>query len=812
MPLERVWEDLRYTARGLWRTKAFSGAAILTLALGMAGATVIVTLTRGVLLRPLPVRDQDRVIVAWKRLPSSGYAHYEFGDTEIEAAGRASQLLESVAGVTSNGAYRWVVVERGVPDYAQGALVTGGFFEVLGVEPLLGRAFTRADDRNGAEDVLVISHGLWQRRYGGSPDAIGRRVTLTERPFTIIGVMPPDVDYPSGTDLWRLTRSVPVVPPFDEAARREVDLVARLRPGVTIQQAATELTSLTRQYEAVARPSARGLVPVVHSLQEIVVGDVRPALLALVAAVALVLLIACANAANLLLMRGEARRMELAVCQALGASRSRLAARTLIESGLLTFAAAVAGLAFTWWSLRALVTLVPGGLPRVESVRVDALSVAVTAAVALLTSALAGVAPALWAARRNLATDLAAGRATAGTAARRGRRALVVAQVALAVTTIAVAGLVVRSFLRLQAAETGVAAERLMFVELSLPFAKYVERSRQAQFLDGVLERLGAAPAVASATAVNVLPFSGDGGWDVPRFTAEGQSAERAALNPPLNLESVHHTYFATFEVPIVHGRGFTAADRVGALAVAVLSEDVAARTWPGADPIGKRMKMGGPASDDPWRTVVGVAATTRYRELARPRPTLYLPSAQFILSAQPLVLRTNASADLAASIVREAVRSVDPDVHVMRVTPFRRMMDGPLARPRFNAFLLSVFGVAALLLAAIGLAAVMAAYVRHRDREIAVRMALGATPANVRRLVLGEAAWLAGAGAGAGLAGAVAATRVVRGQLYEIHALDPLTLAGAALLLIAASLLAACGPARRAARLEAAQLLRTGA
>jgi putative ABC transport system permease protein len=810
MTLESFRQDHHLAWRGLWRAKAFSSAAILTLALGIAGTTVIFTLIQGVLRRPLPVRDQDRLIVAWKELRSSGFAHYPFGDTEIEAAGDASRLLESVAGVTSNGAYRWVVVENGVSDYAMGALVTGGFFEVLGAEPLLGRALTRADDKEGAEDVLVISHGLWQRRYGGSPEVIGRRVTLNDQPFTIVGVMPPDVDYPAGVEVWRTTRSVPTTGPFGDAARREVDLIARLRPGVTIPQATSELTTLTREYESTVPAVARGLTPVVHSLEDVVVGNVRPALIALLAAVALVLIIASANVANLLLMRGEARRAELAVRQALGAGRGRLVRQQMFESLALTLVAAGVGLVLTWWSLDTVIALIPDGLPRVESVRVDATVVLFTGVVALVTSILAGVAPALWSVRTDLMSQLRdGGRGSAGPAARRGRRILVVAQVALAVTIVAAAGVVTRSLLRLQSVDIGLAADRLVFVELSLPYSKYVNRNRQAQFLDEIVARLEAVPDIAAATPVNVRPFSGNGGWDVPRFTAEGQSAERAAINPSLNLESVYYNYFKSFEVPIVRGRAFTAADRAGALNVAILSEDVAARTWPGEDPIGKRIKMGGPDSRDSWRTIVGVAAPTRYRELTTPRATLYLPAPQFLVTAQLLVLRTTAPLDLTASLSRESVRAVDPTVQVMRIMPFERMLDGPLARPRFNAFLLSVFGVIALLLAAIGLAGVMAAYVRQRDREIALRVALGATPAKVRRLVLGEALWLAGFGAAIGLGGAAAATRLVRGMLFDVSALDPMTLTGAALLLIAAAALAAYGPARRATRLDAAAMLR---
>jgi putative ABC transport system permease protein len=810
MTVESLAHDLHLAWRSLWRAKGFSTSAILTLALGIAGTTAIFTLIQGVLLRPLPVRDQGRLIVSWKELRSSGFGHYPFGDAEIEHAGEASRLLESVAGVTSNGALRWVVVENGMSQYVQGALVTGGFFDVMGVDALAGRALTRGEDKEGAEDVIVISHGLWQRRYGGSRDVIGGRVSINDRPFTIVGVMPPDVDYPAGTEVWRPTRSVPTTGPFGDAARREVDLIARLRPGVTISQAASELTTLTRQFEAAMPPATRGLTPVVQSFEEVVVGTVRPALIVLLAAVALVLVIASANVANLLLMHGEARRTELAVRQALGAGRARLVGHLLLESLILTLVASTVALVLTWWTLDVLIALVPDGLPRIESIRVDLVVVVFTGLVALATSMLAGIAPALWSVRKELVSQLRdGGRGASGPAVRTGRRALVVAQVALAVTIVAAAGLVTRSLLRLQSVDIGLSADRLVLAELSLPYTRYVDRRNQEQFLDEIVARLEAVPAIAAATPVNVRPFSGDGGWDVPRFTAEGQSAERAAVNPALNLESVHHNYFETFEVRIVRGRPFAPSDRRGALDVAIVSEDVAARTWPGQDPIGKRLKMGGLDSTYGWKTVVGVAVATRYRDLARPRPTLYVPAPQFLVTAQLLVLRTTAPLELAASVTRESVKAIDPSVQVMRIAPFEAMLDGPLARPRFNAFLLGVFGMTALLLAAIGLAGVMATYVRQRDREIALRVALGATPGSIRRLVLGEALWMGASGAVMGLVAATVATRLLRGMLYEIDPLDPLTLAGAALVLIAATTLAAYGPARQAVRVDPGSMLR---
>ena len=809
--LENLRHDIRVAWRGLSRSKAFSAAAILTLGLGIAGTTVMFTLIQGVLLRPLPVRDQGRLVIAWKELRASGFAHYPFGDAEIEAVGDASKLLEIVAGVDANGVGREVISEDGASAYLRTALVTGRFFEVLGVEPVIGRALNPGDDVDGAENVLVIGHGVWQRRYGGSRDVVGRRVTLGDRRFTVVGVMPPDLDYPSGVEAWRTTRSVPTTGPFGDAARREVDLVARLRPHVTIEQAVDEISALTLRLEAVEASSApRSLIPVVRSFEAAVIGNVRPAMFALMAAVALVLLIASANVANLLLMRSEGRRAELAVREALGASRGRIVRQLLAESLMLTLAAAAVGLVVTWWSLHGLLTRLPDGLPRVEAVRLDVAIVLFTVAVALLTSLLSGLVPALSLARADLVSQLrSGGRGVTGSSARQGRRALVVAQVALAVTIVAAAGLVTRSVLRMQAVDTGIAADRLVFVELSMPQTRYEKRARHTEFLDRVLSELEAMPIVAAATPVNAMPFSGDAGWDVPRFTAEGQTAERAAQNPSLNLESVHPAYFATFEIGLVNGRAFTDADRDGTLAVAILSDDVAARTWPGEDPIGKRVKMGGPDSRDEWRTVVGVASSTRYRELTRPRATLYLPAAQFLETAQVLVLRTTAPLDLVASIARDRVKAVDPDVHVMRVAPFARMLDRPLARPRFNAFLLNIFGVTALLLSSIGLYAVMGAYVRQRDREIAVRIALGASAGTVRRFVLREALWLSGLGAAIGLAVAGGATRVLSAMLYEIDALDPPTLVGAALLMVAASALASSIPVRRATRVDAVAMLR---
>ena len=814
MTAGRALDDLRLAARSLRRAPAFSAAAIATMALGIAGTTVMFAMIQGVLLRPMPVRDQERLIVAWKAFPSGGFDHQPFQAAEIETIGRESRLFESVGGVSYSGAGPGVAVENGEASYISHCYVTGTFFATLGVAPVLGRALELADDVAGAEKVLVITHSLWQRRYGGARDVLGRRVTLGEA-FRIVGVMPPDFEYPKGVEAWmtvEATASMQGNPVFREAVRAENDLVARMRPGVTRSQALRELEALVPRLEADASlKMPHGLHPVLRSYVDVVVGDVRPAMVVLFAAVALVLLIASANVANLLLLRGEGRRAELAVRAALGATRTRMASLFLAESLLLALAAGVVGLAVTRAALPALVAFVPGGLPRVDSVRIDVRVLLFTVAVAFVSAALAALAPAFYATRTDLAAELRTGRQPGVGGARRGRRVLIVTQVALAVTVVAAAGLLTRSLLRLQTVDTGLTTDRLFLVSLSLPPgpAEDEHAPHRLQILDAIVARVAGVPGIETATPVNAAPFGG-AGWDAPTYTAEGQTLEQVRRNPSLNFEAVHPNHFATLGVPILRGRAFADGDRLGAPLVAILTDDVAARIWPGADPIGKRLKIAGPESKDPWWTVVGIVKPTRYRELAVARPSLYLPAPQFMVSAESIVVRTALPLAAVADLARESVRAVDPGLRVMSVSPFRQLLAVPLARPRFNALLIALFAIASVSLAAIGLYAVMAASVRQRHTEIGIRLALGATPSNVRRLVLGEGVRLAALGAAIGLAAASAIARVLRGLLFAVDPLDPLSLFGAAVLLLAASALACYLPARYATGVDPAAALRS--
>jgi predicted permease len=368
--------------------------------------------------------------------------------------------------------------------------------------------------------------------------------------------------------------------------------------------------------------------------------------------------------------------------------------------------------------------------------------------------------------------------------------------------------LLIRTVLRLQSIDIGIPVDRLVLLDLHVPQTRYPERLQHAQFLDDVIAQLEAAPAISAATPVNVSPFTGQG-WDVPRFSIEGQDAAQAAANPSLNLESIHPNYFETFEVPILGGRAFAPTDREGGIPVAIVSEDVAAHMWSGENPIGKRLKMGRLDSPGPWYTVVGIAGHTRYRDLANRRPTLYLPAAQFQMTATMVVARTTASLELLASLARDRIHAVDPDVQVMRVAPFAELLDRPLARPRFNAFILAVFGLTALLLSAIGVYGVMATSVRQRYAEIGIRLAFGATASRVRRLVLREGLYVATLGATIGMAGAIMGGLMLRGLLFELSPLDPATLVTAAILVIGASIAVCCVPALRASRIDPAAALR---
>ncbi len=796
--------DLRYAIRSLATARGLVASAMLTLAIGLGSATLMFALVNGMLLEPLPVREADRLLVAWKRTRAGTVSHYPFGADAVVEVKQHARLLESVGAFAYNGAMEFPAIENDAASYITTGVVDGDFFRVLDVAPILGRTLLASDDVAGTEPVLVIDERLWQRRYDRARDVLGRRLRLFEQTFTIVGVVPA-VDLPRGAQAWVTIALASTASPA-LGLRRDHDLVARLRPDVRLDEARAELDALTADYE---RRTGRDVRASVKPYADEVVGDVRTPVTMLFGATLLVLLIAGANIANLLLLRSEARRTQLALRAVLGAGRARLARQVGMETLALCSLGGLAGVLLAHWGLGLIVRLAPDDLPRVDFLRIDWRVLLFGVAATLVAASMAAVVPVLFSTRVDASALNTGGTRMTPAAFRKSRRAFVVVQVALSMTILAAAGVLTRTLLQLRSADMGFSADRLAFVELFLPPGQYMDVKVRRPFFEELAVRAGALPGVHSATPVAVLPYAGLSGWDMPRWIAEGQGPEDAAQNPGLDLQSVYPNHFDTMGIPVLEGRALDRFDREGTMPAAVISENAARQVWPGESAIGKRLKWGGLDSDGPWFTIVGVVPTTRYRELADPRASVYLPAAQFVDSPNSLALRVSVPVTTIAGALRGLVRELDDSAFVIRTQSFADSVSRPLARPRFVALLSTMFGAVALLLAAIGLYGVLAAFVRQSTREIAVRMALGARARHVRVLVYGEAARLAGIGVALGLAGALATGRLLRGMLFERQPMDPFTIAVAVVILATTTAAACYFPLRRATRIDPVALLR---
>jgi predicted permease len=812
--VDALRHELRIAWRQVRRRPGGAAAALVTLTIGIAAGTAMFALVDGVVLRPLPVRDESSLALVWRQPAVTSQTRVPFSARDIDALRRSgSRTLDDAAGVGFQGAGAVAVMDSGSATSLRLTAVTGSFFDVLGARPALGRALQPSDDVPGAAGTLVISHGIWQRRYGGTPDVIGRRLFIAAQPFSIVGVTPPGLDYPRGTEAWATVEAQAATAPndtFKKAVASELDAIVRLRTGVTAGTARGELRTLLPRVAPVTFDTGGALRPELRPFDREVLGDgARTTVLALFGAVVLVLLLASASVATLLLLRGEARMPELAVRAALGASRGRLAVQMLLESLVLAMGAAFMAVPVAAPLLKALLLWAPPGLARLETVAIDARVIAFCAVTALMAAAVAALAPMLAAVRGRLVSPMSAlGRATIGASGRTGRHILVAGQLALAVTIVATTALLAQSLRRLEQVDTGFDVDRLVVASLAVPQETSADRARHLQLLSALMARLEATDIINAATPINIQPFSGVG-WSVPWFQAEGQDATRARANPELDLEAVHPGYFETFGLPIVRGRAFIPSDRAGATRVAIVSEDVAARTWPAQDPIGRRLRMGQPDTNAPWLTVVGVARPSRYRDLETRHPVLYVPAEQLLVAAQSLAIRTRAPLADAVAAVRAAVRAVDPTVAVMAVQPLDELRQAPLARPRFAASLGAAFGAIALALSALGVFTITATSVQQRRAELRVRMALGATPAVIHRLVLGQGLRLAATGITIGTLGALVAARWLTDLLFETRPSDPISFAGTALLLLLSALLASTLPAWRASKTNPADGLR---
>ncbi|HET8645557.1 MAG TPA: ABC transporter permease, partial [Vicinamibacteria bacterium] len=728
------------------------------------------------------------LVLAYERIPQRGQdvvevSHPDYRDWQARARTFSGLALMP----TVNQRF---TLEAEEPLRVQGRLVSGNFFEVLGVGAAVGRALTPEDDRAGAARVAVIGHGLWQRQFGADPGLVGRTLVLDGTPMTVVGVMPPAFSYPPRAEVW--TPVVPVVGGLTE--KRNVGwavVLGRLAPAATLAQAQAEMDGIVAALEAEHVPAAQaeGRRAALQSFHEHYLGATRTALPVLLWAVLLVLVLACANVSALLLARAGERRREMAVRLALGASRARLLRGLLAESGLIALAGGAGGVLLSVWGLDLLLSLVPADVPRLEQAGVDgrvlAFALVVTAAAALLS----GLVPALMASRPSLTEALGDGARTAGThgAHPRLRALLLAAEGAVAVVLLSGAGLLIRTFDNLRRVDLGYDPRGVLTFELAAPRGRYERPQEKRDLYRAVLERIEAVPGVEAAGAVLLRPLWSEIGMDWP-FQVEGQSEADALRNPLLNLEAATPGYFQAMRLPLVRGRSFDERDREGAPGVVIVSDALARRYWPGQDSLGKRLKI--PLLDSPyhdqWLTVVGVAADARYRELEAPRLDLYMSHLQSRERLNHVVVRTAADPLAMTGSVRAAVRGVDRALAVSEVATMEALVDEALGGTRFRMQVLSAFALAALVLAALGIYGVVAFVVGRRTREIGLRMALGARAADVARLVLGQGMGPVLAGLACGLLAALALARTLGALLFGVAPRDPLTLSAAAAVLAA--------------------------
>ena len=805
--LETLGLDVRFGARQLRKHPAFTAAAALTLALGIGANTAIFSLVDGVLLRPLPYPEPGRLVVVLQSYPSIGLGRWGISQFLFASFRDQARSFERMAAHTETGL---TLTGLDAPVRLQGAYVTAGFFEVLGVQPAQGRSFLPEEDVPGKNVVCILSDRLWRAQFGGDPGIVGRSLRLNDAPLQVVGVMPPGFQFPSpDTDVW--------IPLGLNPQRRFGFMyagIARLKEGASAAHAEAETTAiqwnLARQSENPPPPGA-DMKTIVMPLHEAVTQRARKPLLVLLGAVGLVLLIACANIANLLLGRLAARRREIALRIGLGASARRIVTQLLTESLLLALLGGIAGAALAVWWVALIGRLPLEGVPRSADVHVNTTALVFTAAVALATGILFGLAPALRAGRLAPGGALREGlRSTASPSSRRLNHSLVAAQVALSLVLLIGAGLLLKSFARLLAVNPGFRTENLLTLRISLSQRSYDSPAKLIQFYDTLAERVRGLPGVRAAGLVSKLPVQADGG-DADGYVVEGRE-EPGSAQPNALMHAAFPGYFQALGIPLLRGRDFTNSDGTESEPVAIVDATLARRYWPEGEAVGKRIRFGWDTSARAWMTIVGVAGDVKHSGLmASAYPHLYMPARQ-----QPervpqmyLAVRTSADAPETAKALRAVVRALDPSVPVFAVRTMPEILAASLNSQRLTNILLGSFAGMALLLAAVGIYGVMSLSVAGGTQEFGIRMALGAQRADVFRLVLGQGMAIAAAGVGAGVLVALGLARSLRTLLFEVSPADPATFAAVTLVLGAAALAACYLPARRATRVDAMVALR---
>ena len=797
--LESILRDARYGARTLLKNKGFTAVAVLTLALGIGANTAIFGVIDAVLLRPLPYPESERLVTLYGQ-DGSGEPFAVSPADFLEGYSRAN-AFESLAAYRESS---FNVTSRGQAERVSGAVVSPEFFSVMGVSPRIGRPVTPALDTPGGPRVVVLGHGYWQKRFGGDAGVLGQSIDLDGEPRTVVGVMPEGFQFPAGAELWASSRYAvpehPLRPTEDPTARRDsqyFSVIGRVRRGVTIVQARAEAQAVAARLKQQYGEAEEAVSAFVFSLHEDVAGGTRPALLMMVGAVAILLLIACANVANILLARGATRQKEIALRLALGAGRVRLVRQFLTESLLLALAGGVLGVLLALWALTPLKALVPPDMSGGSVPALDARVLAFTALVSLIAALAFGLFPALNLAQQDLNGVLKEGGrgGSGGARSNRARRVLVVSEIALAAVLLTGAGLLIRSLDRLLDVPLGFEPKGVLAAQLALPQARYPEKSQRAAFVGSVLERIGGSPEVESAAIVSRLPLNF--GRSTRSVEVQGRTPQEIKITPDYLVTSPG--YFRSMGIPLLAGRDFEARDAEGAPKVLIINEATARYLWPGENALGKMIKL-----EEEWKQVVGVVGNVRQVSLATPPPpAVHVPYAQDPWPFMALVARTRTSAAGAAPALIGAVGSIDRDVPLYAVRPMEQVLTNSVGARRLRTLLLSLFAFTALALACLGIYGVTAYSVTQRTHEIGIRMTLGAQKRDVLKMVVGQGLKLAVVGVAVGLLAALALSRLATSMLYGVEAADPLTLAAVSLILICVTAAACFVPARRAARVD---------
>jgi len=802
--VENIFQDLRYSLRVLLKSPAFTTVVLLTLALGIGANTAIFSFANGILLRPLPYPESDRLAVLDETAFKRGINSMDVSFPNYLDWRQQNSVFEDIG--IYYGTSRFALSGIGEPEQLRGSYVSQGLFEILRVAPVLGRTFTAAEDRPDEDNVVILGYELWQRRFGGDPKILGQKINLNNFPRTVVGVMPPGFKFPEVSDLWApLGLSTKTFTRTDHGLRS----IARLKDGVTFAQAQAEMNNIAARIEQQNPVTNEGLGVSVTSLHQNLAGDYRQALLILLGVVGCVLLVACVNVANLMLARATARRKEVALRTALGARRWRVVQQLLIESLLLAGAGGALGLLLSAWALRLLLKLIPVKLPFWMNFGLDFRVLAFTAAVTVLTGLIFGLVPALQTSRVDLNDALKdGGHGSLASNRSRSRSVLVISEIALSLILLVGAGLMIQSFVRLRSVNIGLDPKNVITINVTLPRIKYPEEAKRAAFFQQLLQRVSTLPGVETAGATATLPLSG-GGWG-RSLTVEGFPVLSVGQAPMIQHTVVTPNYFRTMGITLLSGRDFTSADAAGSPPVTIIDERLAREYWPNESPLGKRIRFGPPEDNEPWHTIIGVVNSVRHQRMQEDtRKSVYLSHLQIPVNGMALVARSSIDPTTLVPAIRREVSQLDPDIPVSDVAPMEQVIAESIWQPRLYATLFSVFAAAALILAVIGIYGVMAYVVITRTHEIGVRMALGATARDVLSLIVGRGMKLTTLGVLLGIGGAYALTRLMRGLLFNTSATDPRTFILISLLLAFVAFLACYIPARRATKVNPLVALR---